>query len=104
VDNVDLIEVNHYYDEHGKLVFGQLIFWDWNSEECRPRVIAWRALKDREQLPVIDWRTGGVVAIWLDGDLLRQVKARSRLETWTQYDPEFVERQWFPDKRRGLRE
>lgn len=28
VDEVDLIELNHFYDDRGKLVFRQLIFCD----------------------------------------------------------------------------
>ena len=27
-DRADLIEINHYYDHRGKLVFQQVIFWD----------------------------------------------------------------------------
>ena len=27
-DHVDLVEVNHFYDEQGKLVFDQVIFYD----------------------------------------------------------------------------
>ena len=39
---VDLIEVNHFYDENGKRVFDQLIFWDWKPAEAAHRVRAWR--------------------------------------------------------------
>ncbi len=28
--DVDLIELNHSFDEHGKLVFHQIIFWRWS--------------------------------------------------------------------------
>ena len=28
-EEVDLIEVNHFFDEQGRLVFEQLIFYDW---------------------------------------------------------------------------
>jgi hypothetical protein len=31
VDHVDLVEVNHFYDEHGKLVFNQDIFFNWDN-------------------------------------------------------------------------
>lgn len=103
-DDVDLIELNHYYDEHGKRVFEQLIFYDWSVAESRYHVRAWRALKCSAQIPRRDWRTGGYFVIWRDGDLLRNIRARAVHETWTQYDPEFVERQYFPkEKRRELK-
>ena len=44
-DRVDLIELNHFYDEQGKLVFDQVIFYDWCNEQCRYNVRAWRLLK-----------------------------------------------------------
>ena len=34
-DEVDLIEVNHFHDEHGRLVFDQVIFYDWSTVDCR---------------------------------------------------------------------
>ena len=40
-DYVDLIEVNHFYDEHGKLVFDQVIFYDWSALQSRYQVRDW---------------------------------------------------------------
>jgi hypothetical protein len=99
-ERVDVIEVNHFYDEQGRLVFDQLIFWDWCEAQDRHEVIAWRMLKCPSQLPEFDWDRGGHVARWLDGEVFREVRAQSVRETWTQYDPELEELALLPRERR----
>ena len=99
-DHVDLIEVNHYYDEHGKLVFDQLIFYDWRAKDGRFQVRDWKMIKKRTQLPRKNWRTGKFTVIWQEGDQLRKVRAVSVRETWTQQDPELLERDFLPKDRR----
>jgi len=95
VDQVDVIEVNHFYDENGKLVFDQLIYYDWNRVDCRYDIVAWQLLKDQ----VMD-RDG---VIWWDTKLHR-VRTKIWRESWTQYDPELQSRESFPAcMRRGLR-
>ncbi len=102
-DTVDLIEINHFYDENGKLVFDQLLFYDWSAKDARFQVRAWRLLKKNSQLPRRDWQRGDYQTTWHDGDLLRHVRAKSIRETWTQYDPELIERaNLAKDKRREL--
>lgn len=102
-DNVDIIEVNHFYDQNGRLVFDQVIFWQWHEYEGRYHVRAWRLLKRPSQLPVRDWKQGGYVATWYDGDVLRQVRSVWVRETFSQYDPELAEREFLPkDRRTGL--
>jgi hypothetical protein len=103
-ESVDLIEINHFYDEHGRLVFDQVIFYDWSPRDSRYMVRAWRLVKNPSQLPQRDWRDGGYTAVWQDGEVLRDVHATAMRETWTQYDPELVEREYLPkEKRRELR-
>lgn len=99
-DSVDIIEVNHFYDQNGQLVFDQVIFWEWHEREGRYHVLAWRLLKRPSQFPVRDWQRGGHVAVWYDGDVLREVRAVAVRETWTQYDPELAERAFLPKDRR----
>lgn len=99
-ESVDLIEVNHFYDETGKLVFDQIIFYDWSAEHGRYHVRAWRLLKSDGQIPVRNWNKGGFVAVWHDGETLRVVRASSIRESWTQYDPELVEREYLPKEKR----
>jgi hypothetical protein len=99
-ETVDLIELNHFYDEHGRLVFDQVIFYDWSAKDARYNVRAWRLVKNPSQLPQRDWHDGGYSAMWHDGEQLRNVHSRSIRETWTQYDPELVEREYLPKERR----
>jgi hypothetical protein len=103
-DRVDLIEINHFYDERGQLVFDQIIFYDWSPAESRYHVRAWRLLKQPAQIPHRNWSHGDYVAVWYDGDVLRKVRAETIRESWTQYDPELIEREFLPkEKRRELR-
>lgn len=102
-ESVDLAEVNHYYDEQGRLVFDQVIFWDWDHDCCRHQVVAWRLVKHPSLMPYRDWR-GGWSVTFVDGETLRDVSAPAFRETWTQHDPELEERQTLPkEKRRELR-
>ena len=103
-DQVDLIEVNHFYDDQGRLVFDQVIFYDWDPARGRYDVRAWRLLKKPTQMPQRDVRGRKFFATWHDGEVLRHVEAEAMRESWTQYDPELVEREFLPkDKRRELR-
>jgi hypothetical protein len=99
-ESVDLIELNHFYDEHGRLVFDQVIFYDWSAVEARYNVRAWRLVKNPAQLPQRDWNGGGYSAMWQDGEQIRHIHSKSIRETWTQYDPELVEREYLPKERR----
>ena len=100
-DHIDLIEVNHYFDDSGKLVFDQLIFYNWDTVAGRHNVVAWRLLKHKQQLPQRNPQTGLYYSSWQDGATLRLVQADRILETWTQYDPETRERQFLPKERRA---
>ena len=106
VDDVDLAEVNHVFDEKGQLVLDQIIFYDWSPREGRFQVRDWRMLKHGSQIPLRNWRDRNFVAVWRDfknRDVLRRVQARILRETWTRYDPEFIERDYLPEnKRRAL--
>ncbi|WP_246120000.1 hypothetical protein [Blastopirellula retiformator] len=102
-DRVDLVEINHYYDAQGRLVFDQVIFYEWSSKNARFDVVAWRLLKTPAQVPTRDWKRGGYVTSWRDGEVLREVRSIQRRETWTQHDPELIERDYLPrELRRGL--
>ena len=91
-DRVDLIEVNHFYDEKGHLFLEQMIFYEWCSERSHYDIRAYRLLKSPIQIPRRDYDGQGYVAIWRDGPVLRKVYAKTIRESWTQYDPEIVER------------
>lgn len=94
-DRCDSIELNHFYDGAGRPVFDQVIFWQGD------RVRAWRLWKSPEQTP--RRRPGGFAVTWFDGDRLREVRALSYRESWTQHDPELEDRDLLPaHERRGL--
>lgn len=99
-DHVDVIEINHFYDEQGKLVFDQVLYFDWSPAESRYNVRAWRLLKSPGHVPQKDWQRGDYVATFYDGDVLREIRAQTVRETWTQYDPELAEREFLPKERR----
>ncbi len=93
-EKVDLIEINHCYDENGQLVFDQLLFYDWSPAKARYDVRDWRLIKSPVQVPHRNRETGGFVVIWRDGTTMRRIHAESIRETWTQHDPEITEQQF----------
>ena len=109
-ETVDLVEVNHFYDEQVRLVFTQIIFYDWQGYDSRPdgvlvhgeryQVRAWRLAKNPAQLPQRDWENGGYSAFWQDGEQTRFVRALSFRETWLQADVELIEREVLAKERR----
>jgi hypothetical protein len=103
-ESVDLIELNHFYDEHGKLIFDQVIFYDWSASDDRYQVRAWRLVKSPDILPSRDFARGGYACVWIDGSAVRSVLAGEYRETWTQWDVEVAEREILPkEKRKELR-
>lgn len=44
-ESVDVIETNSFYDDEGRPVFDQQIFWDWHPCCERHHVRAWRMVK-----------------------------------------------------------
>lgn len=102
-ERVDLIEINNFYDDQGRLVFTQQIFYDWEPNRERFNVRAWRLVKDANQVPERDWQRGGYVTRWQDGEITREIRASHYRQSWTQYDPELCEREALcKDKRREL--
>lgn len=99
-EQVDLVEINHFYDDQGRHVFDQIIFYDWSEGHNRHMVRAWRLVKNPAQYPVRDWKHGGYTALWHDNDVLRRVQSTNMRKTWTQYDPELVEREYLAKEKR----
>lgn len=99
-EGFDLLERNRFYDEQGRLVFEQILFYDWSPHADRFNVQAWRLVKTPNQIPERDHEAGDFVAVWQDGEILRAVRSEMYRESWTQYDPELVEREYLPKERR----
>jgi hypothetical protein len=100
VDRVDLIEVNHLYDQQGRHVIDQLIFYDWDQVARRFQVRAWRLLKSDDHQPRRSWARDEYVATWRDQNIVRRVHAFQTRETWTNHDPEVLEREMYPMEQR----
>ena len=98
-ENVELVETNHYFDESGRHIFDQVLFYDWSESSQRFDVRAYRLIKRPGLLPIQD-ASDRYLSLWQDGDYLRLVTAKQRLETWTQHDPELLERALLPKNRR----
>ena len=101
-DSVDLIEVNHHFDENGWLVMEQVVFYQWCPVKCRYRVRDWRPLKTFHQIPRKDFSRNVYVACWKDGRHYREVTASQFRETWTTYDPELVDSLLAPKQHRKI--
>jgi hypothetical protein len=94
---VDLIELHHSYDEVGRHVFDQLVFYEWSRNRGTYRVIAWRMVKRKAQLPQRTWQPRGHRCLWQDDGVLREIWAPLFRETWSQHDPERANRRIFPE-------
>lgn len=95
-EQCDVIEVNHFYDDQGRHVFDQVIFYDWCVGHNRHMVADWRLIKNETYRPI-----NGKI-LFYDQETIRKVTAKSQRETWTQYDPELVERETLPKEKRRL--
>lgn len=102
-DYVDVLELNRYYDEVGRLLHTQVIGWSFDEghDKSRLNVVFWRLAKVVSDYPVP--QGSYYVTTYRDGDAMRKVYGRSYRETWTQYDPEMEDRNNLPmNQRRGL--
>lgn len=98
-DRCDAIELNHVYDATGNHVLSQLVFWEWRGDDLHVR--AWRLHKGGERPLQRDGEWRAIVCEC--GGLIREIRAASFTESWTQYDVERLDRDRFPqESRRGL--
>jgi hypothetical protein len=102
-DFVDVVHLEHFYDERGQLVFSQHIFIDevlCPGNRIASEVTAWRLVKGQ----TVNRDARGWYVLWNDGDTLRRVRARSYRETHSQVDSELAAREHLPQcQRRGLK-
>lgn len=96
-DYVDVIELNHVYDNEGKPVLSQFIFW--NRTDSGFEIVAWRLYCGES----ISRSNRNCHVILVQADTFRKVNSLQFKETWTQYDPEMRERTKLPiNQRLGL--
>ena len=95
VEQVDLLEKNHFFDDKGRPVFIQWIAYEWSGE--RHQVVGWRL--DRPEFTFEERR----LVLTCDENGAQQIRALYWRETWSQVDPEIAEREILPTQsRRGL--
>ena len=93
IESVDLIELNHYHDARGKLVFDQVVFWAIDQTTREFCVRAWCMVDDREELnrvPIKSEINGRWSVVWRDSDkrVVRHITSQQYRESWSQLDPE----------------
>lgn len=105
-DRCDTIEINSFHDDEARLVFTQAIFSDWCQHKGCEQIADWRLVRNRDSEPRAnieirrDYATGDYLALWDDNGRLREVRAKSYRETWTQVDRELQGRERYPQERR----
>lgn len=100
-DRVDVCELNHFHDENGSRVFCQIIFWNWHHDDASHHVLAWRLTKDAVGFRLS--RSHAFVDVFRDPPRLRKITAISYRESWSQHDPELLDRDERPcELRDGL--
>ena len=84
----ELVEINHCHTSEGQPQFVQLIGWDWSPD---------RRVWDAQQwILVQDWdRQSHTVTAQQVNGLPVTVRCRLFRETWTMFDPEVFNRQFF---------
>lgn len=95
------LEYNHYYDGEGRLVFTQLIGWDWYEDEgCWHCCFFLMASQYANIKPSRNPQGGYAVTFYDHAGRLVRIEAASYAETWTQYDPELEDRAFLPKEHR----
>lgn len=89
-DSVETAEQSFFYDEQGRLVFTQIIWWD------RGNVVAWRMVTNGEPCIRRDWQHGGYVCRWNDKETFREVRSKFEMVTHEQFDREIAQRDVLP--------
>jgi len=102
---VDLIELNHFYDQQGRHVYDQVIFYEQTPETGRFQVRAWCLVEDRDSLnrrPVKNLESQIYQVDWFDTDqrMLRKITSHVFRESWTQVDPERVNKKIHDERSR----
>lgn len=99
VNNVDIIEINHYFGPDNKEIIVQMIFWDWDWDLDNFVVRDWRIHKFARPAR----QRGRYMVQWFDRKKPRRVYANQCIETWTYFDPEVANREILPRHyRKGL--
>lgn len=100
---VDLIELNHFYDDRGRHAYDQVIFYEWSPDYRRYHVVAWCLVENNlGRMPTRDHDRDAYVVRWYDRDarMQRSVWSPAFRETWSQTDPERANKKLMDEKHR----
>jgi hypothetical protein len=100
---VDLIELNHRYDDQGRHCYDQVIFYEWSPDYRRYHVVAWCLVDNGlSRLPALDHNKNRYVVKWFDRDSgqHRVLWAPIYRETWSDWDPERANKELMDEKYR----
>lgn len=100
---VDLIELNHFYDDLGRHGYDQVIFYEWSPDYRRYHVVAWSLVENNlDRMPKQDHDRNIWVVQWYDRDakVHRKVWSKAYRETWSQTDPERTNKTLIEEKYR----
>ena len=89
---MDLIEVNHFHDAE-KIRFSQMIYWSMIRGELHVRT--WRVIDNDYYVPR---DAAGYCDIVIRDGVTYRIRSKSYRETWTDYDPEVVDRRVWPEE------
>ena len=100
---VDLIELNHFYDDLGRHSYDQIIFYEWAPDYRRYQVVAWFLVENNlARMPTYNHARRIYVVRWYDRDAkaYRVVQSKMFRETWSQKDPERANKKLIDEKHR----
>lgn len=105
--HVDLLELNHKYDDHGKHVYSQVIAWRKDPAKGTYAVAEWKLVEYRESVPSVPKQTSsGRYRVYWPGEFgesrLRFVESAKFRESWTMLDPERENLKQLPQHERAL--
>ena len=105
VEQVDLIELNHFHDCLGRHVYDQVIFYEWSEQQREYLVRAWCLVEDREaanRRPSQSYSDERFYVRWYDRDqnLNRCIASLYFRESWTQVDPERANKRLLDERQR----
>lgn len=105
IEFVDLVELNHFFDQQGRHVYDQVIFYERHPGNGKYHVRAWCLVEDRESLnrrPVKDVHNDLYRVDWLDTDLrvLRSIRSKLYRESWSHVDPERTDKKQLDERLR----
>ena len=102
---VDCIELNHFFDDRGRLVYDQVIFYEQTPTTGKFQVRAWCLVEDRELLnrrPIKNEVTALYEVEYVDTNdrLAHRIRSRLFRESWSQSDPERDDKKKHPESLR----